>query len=65
MERYSEYKDSGIQWIGEIPSHWEEGRIASLFTNRIFANIDFRYKHAFTIFNYGPIFNNRSPLLHL
>lgn len=23
MEKYSEYKDSGIQWIGEIPSHWE------------------------------------------
>ena len=54
MERYSEYKDSGIQWIGEIPSHWEEGRIASLFTNRIFANIDFRYKHAFK-FYYGTL----------
>lgn len=23
MERYSEYKDSGIKWLGEIPSHWE------------------------------------------
>ena len=23
MERYKEYKDSGVQWIGEIPSHWE------------------------------------------
>ena len=23
MERYKEYKDSGIQWIGEIPSHWK------------------------------------------
>ncbi len=23
MERYSEYKDSGVQWLGEIPSHWE------------------------------------------
>lgn len=23
MERYSEYKDSGEQWLGEIPSHWE------------------------------------------
>ena len=22
MERYNEYKDSGIQWLGEIPSHW-------------------------------------------
>lgn len=23
MRKYSEYKDSGIQWMGEIPSHWE------------------------------------------
>ena len=23
MERYNEYKDSGVQWLGEIPSHWE------------------------------------------
>lgn len=23
MTRYNEYKDSGIQWLGEIPSHWD------------------------------------------
>lgn len=23
MRRYNSYKDSGIQWLGEIPSHWE------------------------------------------
>lgn len=23
MKRYSEYKDSGIKWIGEIPEHWK------------------------------------------
>lgn len=23
MERYSEYKDSGVKWLGQIPSHWE------------------------------------------
>lgn len=23
MERYSEYKDSGVKWLGEIPSHWK------------------------------------------
>lgn len=23
MEKYSSYKDSGVQWLGEIPSHWE------------------------------------------
>jgi type I restriction enzyme S subunit len=23
MKRYSKYKDSGIEWIGEIPEHWD------------------------------------------
>lgn len=23
MESYSKYKDSGVQWLGEIPVHWE------------------------------------------
>ena len=23
MQRYSEYKDSGVKWLGEIPGHWE------------------------------------------
>jgi type I restriction enzyme S subunit len=23
MKKYETYKDSGIEWIGEIPSHWE------------------------------------------
>lgn len=34
MQRYDSYKDSGIQWLGEIPSHWEVKRIASYFTER-------------------------------
>lgn len=23
MQKYDSYKDSGVQWLGEIPSHWE------------------------------------------
>ena len=23
MKRYDSYKDSGVDWIGEVPSHWE------------------------------------------
>lgn len=34
MERYSEYKDSGVQWIGEVPSHWEVKRLANYFIER-------------------------------
>lgn len=27
MKQYDSYKDSGVQWIGEIPSHWKVGRL--------------------------------------
>lgn len=33
MVRYDDYKDSGIDWIGEIPSGWELRRIKSLVSN--------------------------------
>lgn len=26
MKRYDSYKDSGVKWIGEIPSHWKRCR---------------------------------------
>ena len=26
MKRYDSYKDSGVEWIGEVPSHWENCR---------------------------------------
>ena len=31
MKKYDSYKDSGIDWIGEIPSHWGLKRFKSLF----------------------------------
>ena len=38
----------------DIPNHWEERRIGALFTDQVFANSDFAYKHAFK-FNYGTL----------
>ena len=34
MKRYPEYKESGVDWIGEIPRHWRLSRIDSLFFRR-------------------------------
>lgn len=31
MERYKEYKNSGVQWIGDIPSHWKTPNIGRIF----------------------------------
>ena len=32
MKRYERYKDSCVQWIGEIPEHWEVCRNKDIFT---------------------------------
>lgn len=33
-QRYELYKDSGVQWLGEIPSHWKLVRIKALLEER-------------------------------
>ena len=38
MKRYETYKDSGVQWLGEIPSHWELRRaknVVKLITDKV------------------------------
>ncbi|RXP54566.1 restriction endonuclease subunit S [Lutibacter sp. HS1-25] len=32
MKKYTNYKDSGIKWLGEIPEHWEIKRIKDAIT---------------------------------
>ena len=28
MKRYPKYKNSGVQWLGDIPEHWEVKKLA-------------------------------------
>ena len=32
MKKYSSYKDSGVEWIGEIPVHWKCSRLGMIGT---------------------------------
>ena len=32
--KYERYKDSGVDWLGAIPSDWELGRISAFFSER-------------------------------
>ncbi len=34
MNRYKEYKDSGVEWLGEIPGHWEVRKMKYTFKER-------------------------------
>jgi type I restriction enzyme, S subunit len=31
FERYRAYKDSGVEWLGDVPEHWEIARAKSMF----------------------------------
>jgi len=54
MTRYPSYKPSGISWIGEIPSHWEEKRLSSKFHDKVLPNSDYMFTRAHK-FNYGSL----------
>ena len=34
FKRYDSYKNSGVEWLGQIPSHWEVVRLGSKFIER-------------------------------
>ena len=34
MERYDSYKDSGVKWLGEMPSHWRMRKMKYSFDER-------------------------------
>lgn len=40
MKRYESYKDSGVKWLGEIPSHWDVVKLKSLC--KMYGRIGFR-----------------------
>ncbi len=34
LKPYPRYKDSGVPWLGEVPTHWEARRIKALFREK-------------------------------
>jgi len=32
--RYQKYKDCGVEWLGEVPAHWEVKRVGYVFNER-------------------------------
>lgn len=54
MKRYDTYKDSGVQWLGEIPSHWDVKRLASAFVENRNLNVELKSIEAYK-FNYGTL----------
>lgn len=38
MRRYESYKDSGVEWLGDVPAHWEVKKMKFLFTDTSIKN---------------------------
>ena len=45
MKRYSEYKDSGVKWIGEIPGHWKVMRLSQIAYDHFISNKKTKVSH--------------------
>lgn len=54
MEKYSSYKDSGFEWMGQIPSHWESRRFRYLLAENSVQNTDLKERKQLQ-FKYGDI----------
>lgn len=54
MKRYDSYKDSGVKWLGEIPSHWEMKRWRFLMNENTTKNSNCNVKLQLQ-FKYGDI----------
>ena len=39
FRRYPDYKDSGVEWLGEIPAHWEAKRLKDVASVQL-SNVD-------------------------
>ena len=62
LKPYPQYKDSGVEWIGEIPTGWKFKKIKHL-TNVNISNIDKKskeYEPAVLLCNYTDVYNNKS-----
>lgn len=47
-------KDSGVEWLGEIPEHWEVGLLSSLFNSNKNKNSDLTHTNLLSL-SYGRI----------
>ncbi len=51
MRRYAAYRDSGIEWIGEIPEGWNVSRVQNCFTEEKRTNEELDSFHALKFSN--------------
>lgn len=53
---YPKYKASGVEWLGDMPEHWEKGLLSNLFTNNKEKNSGMFNNNLLSL-SYGKIVN--------
>ena len=57
---YPAYKDSGVEWLGRVPEHWEVRRVANIADLRV-SNVDKHVREAeepIRLCNYVDVYHN-------
>ncbi|GAB1467368.1 restriction endonuclease subunit S [Candidatus Cloacimonadota bacterium] len=60
LKAYPKYKESGIEWLGELPEGWEVTKVKYV-ANFTVSNVDKKYQEGETpirLFNYTDVYNN-------
>lgn len=57
---YPVYKDSGVEWIGQVPEHWEMKRLrhVAYFTNSNVDKKEYEGQQAVSLCNYTDVYKN-------
>lgn len=59
-------KDSGVEWLGKVPEHWEIGRLKNVLiirNGRDYKNVEVEYG-GYPVYGSGGIFKRSSDYLH-
>ena len=57
MKSYEKYKESGVEWLGEIPEHWINQRI-DWITALVRGNTGFKKDELLDQISYSSFFSN-------
>ena len=60
LEPYAAYKESGVEWLGEVPAHWEVRRLRNVADMRV-SNVDKHVReneHSVHLCNYVDVYKN-------
>ena len=60
LQRYPAYKDSGVEWLGEVPEHWDVRRVGTVADLRV-SNVDKHVKEneqPARLCNYVDVYHN-------